>query len=59
MCIMIHLNNNKVASSAVYSIEDYNQEMANKTNSSNATNLLVGAIILFGMIGLYFSTIGA
>ena len=57
MYIMIHLNN-KVASSAVYSIEDYNHEIATKKRNAQSNNLLVGRIILFGLIGLYFTTIG-
>jgi len=58
MYIMIHLNN-KVAASAVYSIEDYNCEIANKRKASSSNNLVLGVIVLFGICGLYFSTIGA
>ncbi|MFT6358313.1 MAG: hypothetical protein ACJAYJ_002534 [Saprospiraceae bacterium] len=55
---MIHLNN-KVAASAVYSIEDYNHEIANKRRTSNSDNMLLGGIILFAFCGLYLTLMGA
>ncbi|MFT4762159.1 MAG: hypothetical protein ACI9XO_004865 [Paraglaciecola sp.] len=58
MYIMIHLNN-KVAASAVYSIEDYNHEIANKRRTSNSDNMLLGGIILFAFCGLYLTLMGA
>jgi hypothetical protein len=57
---MIHFTtNNKVASSAVYSIEDYNHEIANKKRTTNSSNLLLAGIIIFGLCGLYLSLGGA
>ena len=54
---MIHFNKT-VASSAVYSIEEYNFEIAKKRKNHLANNIVLGAIIVFGCVGLYFSLIG-
>lgn len=59
MYIMIHFNNNEGASSAVYSIEDYNHDIANKKRATNSSNLLSAVIIIFSICGLYLSLGGA
>lgn len=58
MYIMIHFNNNQVASSAAYTIDDYNNETAMKKRSNSLNNLGLALVMVVGLCGLYLTIAG-